>query len=225
MAILTSTHHVARASRPQPFLALGCLLAACTLSTATYAADNPGAHEHGHARLQIAVENNSVDLMFTSPAYNLAGFEHEARTDEEKQRLAEINQWLNTTPLVNTGSANCRVTAATVELGGDMEEEHDHEGEHHDDHHDEDHHGHDDHDKHHDDDHHDHDEQHEKEATHREYDVSQQLECDMGTGQEFTSALMAEFEHLKELAVEWVSPSGQGSARLTPSNRTFTIND
>lgn len=225
MSIQTSTAVTSKASRTRPFVALGYLLAACTLSTATYAADNPGAHEHGHARLQIAVENSSIDLMFTSPAFNLAGFEHEARTDEEKQRLAEINQWLNTTPLVNTGAANCRVTAAAVELGGDMEEEHGHEGDHHDDHHDEDHHGHDDHDEHHGDDHHDHDEQHE-EATHREYDVSQQLVCEgTGASREFTSALMEEFDNLEELTVEWVNQSGQGSALLTPSNRTFTIND
>lgn len=214
MPIQTPTALTSRASRTQPFLALGYLLAACSLPATTYAADNPGAHEHGHARLQIAVENNSIDLMFTSPAFNLAGFEHEARTDEERTRLAEIKQWLNTTSLVNTDAANCRVTAAAVELGGeDTEDDHGHA--HHDDHHD-------DHDG---EDHHDHDEHH-QEATHREYDVSQQLACDgTGASREFTSALMEEFENLEELTVEWVSQSGQGSARLTPSNRTFTISD
>lgn len=196
MPIQTPTALKSRASRAQPFLALGYLLAACTLPAATFAADNPGAHEHGHARLQLAIEKNSIDLMFTSPAYNLAGFEHEARTDEERNRLAGIKQWLNTTPLVNVDDASCRITAAAVELGGeDTDDEHGH-------------------------DHHDDDEK----TSHREYDVSQQLQCQgMGANREFTSALMEKFENLEELTVEWVSQSGQGSARLTPSSRAFTV--
>ncbi|MCL7943290.1 DUF2796 domain-containing protein [Marinobacter sp. ATCH36] len=195
------------------FLTLGFLAAASTLPVAVQAADNPGAHEHGRAKLQIAVENTSIDLIFISPAYNLAGFEHEARTDEETTRLADIDQWLRSTPLVNTNGADCRVTAAAVELGGESQHE-DHGDGHHDDHHD-----------HHDEDHHDHAEHHD-EATHREYDVSQQLECDgIGGAVRLTSALMEEFDNLEELVVEWVSPSGQGSARLTSSNRAFTIDN
>lgn len=209
MPIQTPATARKRANCPQRFLALGCLLAAFTLPAYSYATDNPGAHVHGHARLQIAVENNSIDLMFTSPAFNLAGFEHEARTDEEKSRLSEINQWLNNTPLVNTAAAGCRVKAAAVELGGEGRKEH--HG-HHDEHH---------HDEH----HHDHNEHHE-ETSHREYDVSQQLECDdFGTRLTLTSALMEEFGNLEELAVEWVSPSAQGSARLNASNRAFTIDN
>jgi uncharacterized protein DUF2796 len=91
-----------------------------------------------------------------------------------------------------------------VELGGE-EENHDGDTHHEDGHHDEEHHG---------------------EATHREYDVSQQLECNrIDADQEFTSALMERFEGMAELTIEWVSPSGQGSARLTPSNRAFTVNN
>ncbi|MFO7992766.1 MAG: DUF2796 domain-containing protein [Marinobacter sp.] len=204
MPIQTPATARERANCPQPLLALGCLLAALTLPVHSYAADNPGVHEHGHARLQIAVENNSIDLMLASPAYNLAGFEHEARTDEEKNRLSEINQWLNNTPLVNTEAAGCRVNAAAVELGGEgQKEDHGHHDEHH----------------------HDHDD-HTGETSHREYDVSQQLECDdLGASLTLTSALMEKFENLEELAVEWVSPSGQGSARLNSSNRAFTINE
>tara|TARA_R100001129_G_scaffold58126_2_gene40015 strand:+ start:2147 stop:2689 length:543 start_codon:yes stop_codon:yes gene_type:complete len=180
------------------------MIAACSLAPVALAADNPGAHEHGHARLQMAVEENRIDLMLNSPAYNLAGFEHGARTDAEKSRLADISRWLETTPLINTAAADCRVTAAAVELGGE-EENHDGDTHHEDGHHDEEHHG---------------------EATHREYDVSQQLECNrIDADQEFTSALMERFEGMAELTIEWVSPSGQGSARLTPSNRAFTVNN
>ena len=191
-------------NRPRSLHTLGCMVAACSLAPMALAADNPGAHEHGHARLQMAVEENRIDLMLNSPAYNLAGFEHGARTEAEKSRLADISRWLETTPLINTAAADCRVTAAAVELGGE-EENHDGDTHHEDGHHDEEHHG---------------------EATHREYDVSQQLECNrIDADQEFTSALMERFEGMAELTIEWVSPSGQGSARLTPSNRAFTVNN
>lgn len=187
------------AKRQHYALALSALF---TLAAApAMSADNPGAHEHGHAVLQMAVENNHIDLILTSPAFNLAGFEHEARTDEEKARLTEIQRWLETTALVNTGSAGCRVTAAAVALGGDMEEDHD---DHHDDH--------------------GHEEEKHGEPTHREYEVSQQLMCEsVGASQTFTSALMDRFQNLEELTVEWVTPSGQGSARLSASSRKFTI--
>lgn len=204
MSIQVPSPSKERTKWPQPLLALGYLFATCSLPGYGFAADNPGAHEHGHARLQIAVEDNRIDLMFASPAYNLAGFEHEARTDEEKNRLSEVNQWLNHTPLVNTEAAGCRVITAVVELGGER--------------------GKDDH-GHHDEHHHGHDEHHEK-TTHREYDVSQQLECDdLGAGLTLTSALMQEFDNLEQVTVEWVSKSGQGSARLTSTNRAFTIDN
>ncbi|MFN2360134.1 MAG: DUF2796 domain-containing protein [Marinobacter sp.] len=194
-------HHPSRSkrrtNRQQPLLTLASLLA--FTATPVMATDNPGTHEHGHAVLQLAVEDNRIDLMLTSPAYNLAGFEHEARTDEQEVRLEEIRQWLESTALVNTETQGCRVTAASVQLGEEMEDHHD------------DHHGHED----------DH-----GEATHREYDVSQQLECEViGASQELRSALMDRFQDLEELTIEWVTPSGQGSARLTPSNRAFSINN
>jgi hypothetical protein len=87
------------------------------LAPAVFAADNPGTHEHGQAQLQMALENSNIELMFSSPAYNLAGFEHEARTDEQKKMLADIRQWLETTPLVNNGAGACRVAGVTVQLG------------------------------------------------------------------------------------------------------------
>lgn len=201
------------AHRPHSLSTLCCLIAACGLAPAALAADNPGAHEHGRALLQMAVEEHRIDLMLNSPAHNLAGFEHEARTESEKSQLADINSWLETTPLVNSAAANCRITAAAVELGGGKSTHGDH------DHHDN---GHDEHD-HHQEEHHDHDSHH-GEATHREYDVSQQLECDrIESDQEFTSALMERFEGMEELTIEWVSPSGQGSARLTPSKGNFIL--
>lgn len=195
-----------RKYRPQPLFATGYLITMCTLAPLALAAGNPGAHEHGHARLQLAVEQNRIDLLLNSPAQNLAGFEHEARTENEKSRLDDINRWLEATPLINPLGSTCRVTSAAVELGGSAETR-----------------GKEDHYPHEDSGHQDHEDNRE-ETNHREYDVTQQLECDrIDSGEQLTSELLDRFPNLEQLTVEWVGPSGQGSARLTPSNPTFTV--
>lgn len=232
MLIQKKTTRLSRSScdlrRTQSLRFFGYLIAACGLPALTLAADNPGAHEHGQARLQMAVEGSAIDLMFVSPAYNLAGFEHQARTDDEKKLLAEISHWLETVPLVNTDTGSCRVTSATVQLGGDTgaharhdhhekkyhEDEHQHEDKHQ---HQEHHHG----GHHHKEKHGDH---HKEEASHRDYEVAQQLVCDGITGSDtLTSALPERFPELEKLTVEWVGPAGQGSALITPSARRFTL--
>lgn len=172
------------------------LIATCSLAPIAQAADNPGAHEHGQAQLQMAMENNQIDIIFTSPAYNLAGFEHQARTDDEVKRLAGIQQWLETTPLIDTAANACRIMVASVQLG-DGEHEHDH-----------------------------HDEHQGEEAGHRDYQVAQQLNCqDASTADILTSPLPGRFPELEALTIEWVGPSGQGSTLMTPSTPTFTLGE
>jgi Protein of unknown function (DUF2796) len=48
-----------------------------------------GAHEHGNARLDIAVEARTVSLAFGTPLDNLVGFERAPRTAGERQRVDE----------------------------------------------------------------------------------------------------------------------------------------
>ena len=45
-----------------------------------------GAHEHGIATLDIAVEGRQIVVQFESPLDNLVGFERAPRTDPERQR-------------------------------------------------------------------------------------------------------------------------------------------
>jgi hypothetical protein len=104
--------------------------AAIVAAGAVFASDNPGAHQHGHAELQLAIEGNRIDLMFTSPAYNLLGFEHRARTDEQKARVTETADWLRQTPLLDTAEASCTVVNATVHHQADGDDHgHDHKDE------------------------------------------------------------------------------------------------
>jgi hypothetical protein len=47
-----------------------------------------GAHEHGVARLNAALDGKTLELELESPAMNLLGFEHEARSDADKAKVA-----------------------------------------------------------------------------------------------------------------------------------------
>ena len=52
------------------------------------------AHEHGVARLTLAVDGKQLEITLQSPAANMVGFEHSATTDEEWQKLAEVKEIL-----------------------------------------------------------------------------------------------------------------------------------
>jgi hypothetical protein len=48
-----------------------------------------GAHVHGVASLNVAVEGNNVYKEFSSPAANIVGFEHHPRTQEQKDAVED----------------------------------------------------------------------------------------------------------------------------------------
>lgn len=179
-----------------------CLLAASALLSALpaslYASGNPDAHQHGHAVFQLAVSGDQVDLIFTSPAYNLLGFEHQARTEEQKARVKEIQAWLEDTPLADTAESGCRLNETDVhsEMGGE-------DGEHHGDHE------------------HDHAEER---GSHSDIEITQTLTCSGLEGSvEFTTFLTDRFPELEELSVEWVWGGRQGSTRLRQGDSYFRL--
>ena len=184
--------------RRRSLRAAGSVLAISLLSPAAFGADNPGAHQHGHSQLQVAVEGDRLDLIFTSPAQNLAGFERDARTPEEEARLETIRKWLETNPLIDTASASCSVIDAVArQSGSDGDQQHQ-----------EHHHDHDDH----------------KDEGHREYEISQQLNCqDLTAEDRFNAVVMAQFPGIEVLSVQWVSEEGQGSVRLEGSQTGFSL--
>ena len=180
---------------------------AATILTAgsTFASDNPGAHQHGHAELQLAIEGNQIDLIFTSPAYNLLGFEHRARTEEQKALVTQTTSWLGETPLVDTAEAGCKVMNAVVhhQAGGD---DHGHD------------HGHA----------HDHEDKHANEngSTHSDFEVTQSLSCSRLDASEVLSTPLTErFPEIEHLDVEWVWSGGQGAQELSHAESTFKLSN
>jgi len=80
-------------------------------------AREPGAHVHGVATLQIAIDKSTMTLWFESPLDNLLGFEHPPRTDAEKTAVRALRESLQKpkTLFVPTGAAACDVVSIKLD--------------------------------------------------------------------------------------------------------------
>jgi hypothetical protein len=80
------------------------------------AAHGPGAHVHGVAKLDVAVEGDTLTLGLESPLDNLLGFEHMPRTEKQKAAVRAMADTLNKPAalFVPTPAAQC--APATVKL-------------------------------------------------------------------------------------------------------------
>src|SRR5262245_25375966 len=90
-----------------------------------------GPHEHGRGTLNIAVEGNKISMELEVPGVDIVGFEHEAKTREDKATLEKAKQKLSA-PLSLfklPASAGCRVTEAKVEVETGESDHSAHEGE------------------------------------------------------------------------------------------------
>ena len=77
-----------------------------------------GAHEHGHATLQLAIEGEAVEMKIELPGENVVGFEHAAETDEQRAKVEEAKTAL-ADPLALfslAGASGCTVSSAEVEV-------------------------------------------------------------------------------------------------------------
>ncbi|MGL4932766.1 MAG: ZrgA family zinc uptake protein, partial [Aeromonas sp.] len=51
--------------------------------------ESHGAHEHGHGQLNLVVDGDQLMIELQAPAADLVGFEHAAKSDEEKAQYAK----------------------------------------------------------------------------------------------------------------------------------------
>lgn len=80
-------------------------------------AQSPGAHVHGQAVLEVAVDGGAVQLNLYSPLDNLLGFEHTPRTEEERQAVRTMAAKLHQgeSLFVFTPSARCRLESSNLQ--------------------------------------------------------------------------------------------------------------
>ena len=180
-----------------------------------------GAHVHGIAALNLALEGKEVHVELDSPAANIVGFEHAPSSEADHAALDKAVATLKDGDALFrfNPEAGCRMEKAEVISVLLDEEHHGHDDEHghkekgshdHDDHghekkasHDHDEHGH---------------EQHEGE-THSDIDAAYHFDCAQpGKLTELTVELFEAFSGMEDLDVQYVIESKQGAAELTPAN-------
>ena len=111
-----------RAPLPTTFLstAFAAVLLASAPTSPLHAEEKRelGAHEHGHVEWQIAIEGNDVTMTLEAPGSDIVGFEHDAKTDEQKAAIeAATTQLTDAAALFTlTEAAGCTVGASDVEL-------------------------------------------------------------------------------------------------------------
>ena len=54
-----------------------------------------GPHEHGHGKLNIAIEGNRVSMELEVPGADIVGFEHEASTPDQKAAVEKAKATLS----------------------------------------------------------------------------------------------------------------------------------
>ncbi|RIA20440.1 uncharacterized protein DUF2796 [Ectopseudomonas oleovorans] len=158
-----------------------------------HAHDSLGAHEHGVASLNVALDGKLLELQLESPAMNLVGFEHAAKSDADKAKVAaakkELEQPLQ---LFALASGDCRATEVELEspLFGDADHDHDHDH-----------------------DHHAHEGEHSDIQAHYRFECANANELkqlDLGE-------LFKRFPATEKIQVQLIGPSGQQGVELTPA--------
>ena len=168
-------------------------------TVSSQAADsNPDVHEHGVGALNIAIQGNELKIELELPAENVVGFEHEARTAEEKKRVhdavAKLKKASNTVVLPE--NAACELEKAEIKSAL-LEDHHDHEkSKEHDDH-----------------------------GEHSEFAVHYHFVCaKTGLLSNLDISLFKHFPSTHKLRVQYITPKGQGALQTTPKSTRIKFN-
>ena len=167
-------------------------------------------HVHGLSELTIAMEGESLEIQFTSPAMNLLGFEHKASSTKDKATIkiaASILRQHETLFLFSGG--RCDHVETLVDLSGLIKsDEHEH--------------GHQKNSAEHenDDGHTKEFEEHTQKNNHRDAVARYRYRCEnIAQLSEITVNMFENFPGIHNINAVWIKPMQQGAAALTPSHR------
>ncbi|MGI9357209.1 MAG: DUF2796 domain-containing protein [Rhizobiaceae bacterium] len=139
-------------------------------------------HEHGHVTLQIAIEKNQMNIAFEAPGESIVGFEHAAKTDDQKAKVEAAREQLSDSAalFVLPPEAGCEVTSADVQLH--------------------------------------------QEGNHNAFEASYAFTCsNTAILNALETRLFALYPAIEEIDVDYIAPSGQGSAELEPAAPVVTF--
>lgn len=162
------------------------------------------AHVHGLAELTLALEGNNLEISLDSPAANIVGFEHIARTDEQKQAVNKAKATLESAQqLFSFEGSSCKLQSAKADvsalMGHDKHNHKDKEKHQHKEKHD-----------------HGHKDKHDHKDTHSEVSANYRFSCSQGAKLTTISIDMIKaFPGIETLKVMWLTDSKQGAVDLT----------
>ncbi|ARS50657.1 zinc-binding protein [Ectopseudomonas mendocina] len=153
--------------------------------------DSLGAHEHGVASLNVALDGNLLELQLDSPAMNLVGFEHAAKSDADKAKVAAAKRELEQpVSLFALSSGDCQATEVELQSPLFAGKAHDHKHDHHD---------------------------HKHEGEHSDIHAHYRFECAKANElkQLDLAELFKRFPATEKIQVQLIGPNGQQGAELT----------
>lgn len=180
-------------------------------------------HEHGAATLNVVLENDTLSMEFVSPAVNLVGFEYEPSSKEEMQAVEDALVQLEdaSTLFATADAASCELTSAETEHV--MTDEEGHEGEEHSEGEAQDEEESEEHSESGAEEHAEGEEHDEEEgAQHSEFHATYTFTCAQpdSLSSVALNELFALYPSIEDLDVQYVLPSGQGAAELSPTSNT-----
>jgi hypothetical protein len=157
-----------------------------------------GAHVHGHARLNIAIEGKALSLELEAPGVDIVGFEHEPGTAEQKAALADAEAKLadGLKLFAPSPGASCGLKSANISAGAEHEDEHEHEAK----------------------------SEGKEEHRHSEFRAAYAFEC--ASPERLTSmrfGYFKEFPNSVELDVSVISPNGQSTFEVGRDKPTLNL--
>lgn len=150
------------------------------------------AHVHGLSEITIAMEDEILEIQFTSPAMNLVGFEHKASTKKEIKAVESVGLQLRQhETLFLFSGGDCDHVKTSIDVSSLSENEnHDHSHENHD-----------------------------KNDNHSDIIANYRYRCENKTLlSSLTVTLFKLFPGIHEIHAIWVMQKEQGKATLTPNN-------
>ena len=163
------------------------------------------AHKHGVAQLNVVLDGQALELELESPAMNLVGFEHAAKSAADKAQVATAHSQLqDPLALFGLNAGDCTVSKQALEspLFAAKEKQHAH--------------GHK----------HAHKEQHDDHGSeHSEIHAHYQLDCKNPAAlqQLNLSELFKRFPTTEKIQVQLISPNGQQGLELTSAQPTLSF--
>ena len=186
------------------FIVLVCLFV--SFEILAQVARQKDSHEHGAAKLMMALEGEKLHVEFEVPSESLIGFEHFPKSQSNRKNFNEAIKILSDPSKLFSMpiKAECLLVGMNVSQSlFSNEEEHGHEAEKE--------HGHDESEK---EDEHGHDES-EKSEIHSEFKSNYSWNCQhLDEIDSIGTQLMSFFFGIEEIRVNWISNNGQGSLEL-----------